>query len=400
MKRTFTLLIFLCFYFSVKAQEKHLSGTILDQNSHQPIPQSSLMISKKPAGTVSQAGTISNADGKFILLLNDIADTDSLIVTSIGYKRTARLVSALKDDKNTVIYLEPLAVNLHEVVIQPQSIPSILKEAIDFTDSLIPAEDNLNGYYKEFAYLDKELFKYADAAMNYSIENKDKKTKVEMHVIESRVKKDSLTKENKWKSDIESLIKPDKALKDYYSLKYLDKFVQPKQIEKYNYKISFIGAVSKISIDPKEEVHQFLPNAVIYINSDNHRIIKVESVYNTHIRYAPNANLLILAFSFEKYGMSAIYSEGEHPYLRYCKIVQDIRFKVGGKKGLWGSEAELLIHDNKVKLPDGDQPKDAYKKNSIYKNGNKFSADFWYKYNTLLPTAEELKVLKLEEPVH
>lgn len=388
MKIISVLFIILNFSLTITAQQKYLKGNILDSKSHQAVPYCSLKINDK------QIGTVTNAEGQFILMLAGINDNDSIKVSCIGYKTISRKVAALAADQKISIYLDPEAFTLNEVVIQPQSVTALLKEAIETTDALIPKEDKVNAYYKEFAFLDQKLFKYADAAVDYDIDNKDKKTKAEMYVIESRVKKDSVTEENKWRSDVESLIKPDKVIKDYYSLKYLFKFISPKQIEKYNYKIETLGELSKISIDPKTEVHQYLPNAVVYINADQRRVIKVEYGYHSHLKYAPNINMIFIAYAVEKENMMALYSDGAHPFLRYCRLAQDIRFKVGGKKGLLGSLAEVLVHDNALlKQPVNTQTTSVYKKGNLYQNGNKFSEDFWYKYNTILPTAEEMKDL-------
>lgn len=391
MKIPFVIFIILHLFNITFAQQRYLKGTILDNKSHLSVPYSSLKINHK------QIGTVSNADGQFMLLMQDINTNDSINVSCIGYKTVSLNVGRLMADKNMDIYLEPEAFMLNEVTIQPQSITALLKEAIETTDALIPAEDKASAYYKEFAFLDQKLFKYADAAVDYDIDNKDKKTKVEIHVIESRIKKDSVTEDNKWRSDAESLIKPDRVIKDYYSLKYLFKFIIPKQIEKYNYKLETFGGISKITIDPNPEIHQYLPNAVVYINTNTRRVVKVEYGYTSHIKYAPNVNIIFLAYAIEKENMMAIYSEGEHPFLRYCKLSQDIRFKVGGKKGLLGSIAEVLVHDNSMsKISADTKTSGVYKKGNIYQNGNKFTDDFWYKYNTILPTAAEMKMLQLE----
>ena len=382
------LSLLLLAHFSIKAQQPFLIGNIKNEITGQPIAQSSLIIVKK------QIGTVSNAEGKFILQYADIKDSDSIRISCIGYQTRILPVSSVKSKPNLDIYLKPIVVELSEITVRNVSVPEILKNAIYKTDSLIPSEDNLSAYYKEFAYLDEKLYKYADAAVQYEIKNGDKKSKVKMRIVESRIKKDSVTEENKWKSDVETLISPDKALKDYYSLKYLYKFVHPKQIQKYTYKIQSSGDISKISVDPKPEIHQYLPNAIIYINTLTNRIIQVEYGYITHLKYMPKINLIFIAYSCEKDHMIGVYSDGDVPFLRYCKVQQNIRFKLGNKKGLLGSVAEILVHNNN-EPQQLEKESDLYKKSNIFENGNHFSNEFWYKYNTILPTSEELRMLSL-----
>ncbi|WP_442591056.1 carboxypeptidase-like regulatory domain-containing protein [Pedobacter sp. AW31-3R] len=373
---------------SIKAQQAYLTGIIKNEITQQPIEQSSLKISDK------QIGTVSNADGKFMLLYAGIQETDSLKISCMGYQTKVFSIANLQSNPNQAIYLKPVSFNLTEVAIHSLSIPEILKKAIDFTDSLIPVEDNLGAYYKEFAYLDEKLYKYADAAVQYKIDHKDRKTKLRMNIVESRIKKDSVTEENKWKSEVETLISPDQALKDYYSLQYLNKLVQPKQLHKYTYTIQSYGDLSKITVNPKTEVHQYLPNAVVYINTLTNRVMQVEYGYLTHLKYMPKVNLIFIAYSCEKNSMLGIYSDGDIPLLRYCRVKQDIRFKLGKKQGLLGSVAEVLIHNNNVP-EQTEKGGDSYKKSTLFRNGNRFSDDFWYKYNTILPTGKELKILSL-----
>lgn len=389
------ILITLLFCLSISrlsAQQTYLTGTVTDHSTQKVLAEVSLTVLHK------QIGTVSNMEGKFMLLKNNIADADSILISCVGYQSVVERAGRFTSDQSQTIYLKPEVFVLDEVVIKPLSLVAILKEAIDSTEKLIKPENRLNAYYKEFAYLDQELFKFADAAVVYTVDNKNKKTKVEMQVIESRIKKDSLTNENKWKSDIESLIKSDKAMKSYYNLDYLSKLVNPKNTDKFNYKMETSGPVTKISVDPKPELKQYLPNAIIYFNTVSNRILKVKYGYISNLKYMPKVNLIFMAYSCEKDNITAIYSEGPVPYLRYCRMEQDIRFKLGSKKGLLGSVAEILASNSElspVVLTANPKVVPAvYKKYNIYNNGNKFSPDFWLKYNTILPTATELKALE------
>ncbi len=393
LKASLTFLFVIFLQFGAVAQQEMITGKIIDQTTQKPIPQASLTVNNR------QKGTVTNNEGQFMLLLAEVQDADSIRISCIGYESVTLKVSKLKSGKEIVISLVPQVFDLNEVVIKPQSIGAILAEAIATTNALLPVTTNLNAYYKEFAYTDGKLYKYADAAVDYTVNNSGKKTKVEMHVIESRVKKDSVTKDDNWRTQAESFIKPDKAVKCYYNLHYLDGLTKPKSEERYNYKIEYLGKVSKISINPKPDVEDYLPNVVVYINSERHTILKVNLGYVTHQKYTPKVNLLVLAVSIEKNIMTAIYSDNDIPLLRYCRIDMDFKVKLGNKRGVLGSVAELLVHNNKALDADAAYAgNEVYKKSNIFRNGNQFSDDFWFKYNTILPTAEEVKVLKSEFP--
>ncbi|WP_432714691.1 carboxypeptidase-like regulatory domain-containing protein, partial [Pedobacter sp.] len=305
--KVFLTLIFCLFISQLSAQQPHLAGTIVDHSTQKALAEVSLTVLQK------QTGTVSNNEGKFMLLKNNILDTDSVLISCIGYRSITKLAAQLMANQSQLIYLEPQVFVLEEVIIKPLSVVAMLKEAIETTAGLIKPENRLNAYYKEFAYLDQALFKFADAAVIYTVDDKDKKTKVDMQVIESRIKKDSVTEENKWKSDIESLIKSDKAMKSYYNLDYLNKLVNPKHTDKFTYKIENSGPITKISIDPKAEIKQYLPNVTVYFNTVNNRILKVNYSHITHLQYMPKVNLVFMAYACEKDNMTAIYSEGPVP---------------------------------------------------------------------------------------
>lgn len=392
-KASLTLFFIIFLQFAAIAQRGMITGKVIDEKTRKPISQASLTVNNR------QKGTVTNNDGQFMFLQAEVRGTDSLRVSCIGYKSVTFEVLNLNSDKANNISLVPQVYDLDEVVIKPQSIAAILAEAIATTNALLPITTNLNAYYKEFAYSDGKLYKYADAAVDYTVDNSGKKTKVAMHVIASRVKKDSVTKDDNWRTQAESFIKPDKAVKSYYNLHYLDGLTKPKSEEKYNYKIEYLGKVTKISINPKPDIEDYLPNVVAYINSARHTIMKVNLGYVTHQKYTPKVNLLVLAVSIEKNIMTAIYSDNDIPLLRYCRIDMDFKVKLGNKRGVLGSVAELLVHNNKALGDDAAYAgNDMYKKSNIFRNGNQFSDDFWLKYNTILPTAEEVKVLKSEFP--
>ncbi|MFY7741190.1 MAG: carboxypeptidase-like regulatory domain-containing protein [Flavobacterium sp.] len=100
------------------AQEKSISGSVIDIENNSVIQYVNIGIINKSIGTVS------NSKGVFTLKLNDISNLkDSLVFSHIGYKTKKMLVSSLIG-KNNSIELEPLSNDLNEVIVtfkQPKS---------------------------------------------------------------------------------------------------------------------------------------------------------------------------------------------------------------------------------------------------------------------------------------
>lgn len=385
MKSVLIAFLLVIFSFNLKAENYPLKGIVLDKETNNPIPYATLTIKE------NQEGTLSNMEGRFSLLINKAQSDGFLSITCVGYESIQLSLQEVINDEISTIYLLPKSFILDEVVVKKQSLPYLLEESINITQALIPSQQYYGAYYKEKAYLDKQLYKFSDASITYAVNDEKKKTKTDLYILESRLKQDSVVDEEKWRNDVESLIDPQKAVKDYYNLDYLKAFISKKGIQKFNFTSEQNDQIIKIIINPKEDVRQYLPNGIVYINAETKRIIRVGHGYLTHLKYMPKVNLLVLAMSYEESQATILYDEGEKAFMRYCNISQEVRFKVGKKKGLLGSNAEIVFHQLQDNLPDLTDKN--YSKINIYRSGNRFTSDFWKDDNFLVLTEKELEIL-------
>ncbi|WP_299319124.1 carboxypeptidase-like regulatory domain-containing protein [uncultured Maribacter sp.] len=121
----FTFLIFNLF----NANAQSLSATVIDSVSQQPIPFATIQLKDK--------GVITNEEGKFNFLLNEtITGSDSLTISSIGYKAVSKPISEFT---NTKIVLAPKSIELREVIVSNKNYTA--DEIMDFV------EDNLEKNY-------------------------------------------------------------------------------------------------------------------------------------------------------------------------------------------------------------------------------------------------------------
>ncbi|HRD40228.1 MAG TPA: carboxypeptidase-like regulatory domain-containing protein, partial [Bacteroidia bacterium] len=104
--------IFLSFLFVQLQAQVVLSGKITEEKSGLPIPYTSIGISGK------HYGTLSNADGFFTLKLPYLTDKDTLKISAIGYESATFAKPDMKGFTNKVISLKPLIVNLNTVDIK------------------------------------------------------------------------------------------------------------------------------------------------------------------------------------------------------------------------------------------------------------------------------------------
>ena len=109
MKR---FIIFLLFAVNLKAQSK--SVKILDSISFAPIPFATVSFS-------NSSGIISDENGDFELIKNELNDEDSLFISSMGYKKVSYSLNRFND---SIIFLSPKPIELNNVIITNRKLSS------------------------------------------------------------------------------------------------------------------------------------------------------------------------------------------------------------------------------------------------------------------------------------
>ena len=109
MKR---FIIFLLFAVNLKAQST--SVKILDSISFAPIPFATVSFS-------NSSGVISDENGDFELIKNELNDEDSLFISSMGYKKVSYSLNRFND---SIIFLSPKPIELNNVIITNRKLSS------------------------------------------------------------------------------------------------------------------------------------------------------------------------------------------------------------------------------------------------------------------------------------
>ncbi|MEP6004708.1 MAG: carboxypeptidase-like regulatory domain-containing protein, partial [Maribacter dokdonensis] len=102
------LLFFTFFVFTIlNTSAQNLSANVLDSITQQPIPYATVQLKEK--------GVITNEEGNFNFILNEtIQESDSLIISSMGYETLAKPISKFTSAR---ILLVPKAIELREVIV-------------------------------------------------------------------------------------------------------------------------------------------------------------------------------------------------------------------------------------------------------------------------------------------
>jgi CubicO group peptidase (beta-lactamase class C family) len=118
-----TILIIVNFSTIGYTQSINIEGVIKEVERKEALPYANIYLQKEFVGTVS------NNRGEFKILIPQKKSNDTLIVSFIGYKPQAFLVSKIKNPLE--VFLEENPRTLGEVVVQGSTVEAIIKKAIE-----------------------------------------------------------------------------------------------------------------------------------------------------------------------------------------------------------------------------------------------------------------------------
>ncbi|MBK6545420.1 MAG: carboxypeptidase-like regulatory domain-containing protein [Saprospiraceae bacterium] len=161
MKTSFWILLF---FFSLSKSmlgQNHIEieGKILDKETKEPIPFANIY------NKSSKKGTISNADGYFRILINEV--TDTITISFIGYKE--QIIKIKADKKNYLIYLEVNILLLNEVTVTPKDNSYLFELVQASKKSISSIERKSKAYYELKSYVDVSQIELVEGYYNIDV---------------------------------------------------------------------------------------------------------------------------------------------------------------------------------------------------------------------------------------
>lgn len=143
------LVAIVCLTFGLSAfSQKELKNKIVDFGTLMPIESASIYIKNTTIGTVS------NSDGKFVLLVPNEFSNDTLVISSIGFKSFKTVVKDF--DNSTDIFLEEDVASLDEIVLVAETRPKT------GNDIMLKALERLPRNMPDSAYLQKGFLRHKE----------------------------------------------------------------------------------------------------------------------------------------------------------------------------------------------------------------------------------------------
>lgn len=98
--------------YTIAQINNYFRGRIINSTDSRPVPFATIRLKN------NQIGIYANAEGDFIISSKPEFESDSVIITCIGFRRTAIAYSGLSEGKTNIIYLNPAVYNLGEVKVE------------------------------------------------------------------------------------------------------------------------------------------------------------------------------------------------------------------------------------------------------------------------------------------
>ncbi|SFN95430.1 CarboxypepD_reg-like domain-containing protein [Bizionia echini] len=154
--KTYILSVFLIVIGTCASAQTELTNTVLEGSTFQPIESASVYIKNTTIGTVT------NADGKFLLTVPNKYKKDTLIVSSIGFKSYKIPVDEF--DAAFEIYLDEDVASLDEVLLvaetRPKTGKDIVMRAIEELPENLPDSSYLQKGFMRHKERNKKEFKW------------------------------------------------------------------------------------------------------------------------------------------------------------------------------------------------------------------------------------------------
>lgn len=388
MKKIVTICLFICTAFSF-AQSTIVTGIIKDKETRLPVESVSISIEN------SSVGTISNEEGKFRVTL---PNPNTKIFLSHVYYNTVS-ISANSNEEEIEIVLEPQTFELEEVIVNKTPGKVLLSDALKASKSKLEKALLLNTYYREFVNVDGKFTSFADGLVDYYVKRKSGAS--DLRVKQSRVfdLKDAQADERQRAIQSVNLNDIQDAIEHGYNFKGIAKILKNENYDFYaeTKKTTEGTSIDIVTIEPKEGVQEeMLFQGTVVFDSKSKLILDIDLAFSPeHKKYNELKNILIAKVKFNDFARKAKYKiDGDNYVLVYYQSKANVYLKFGNKiNNTFDSTCDLTVLNYK----EGEfkvEKDQKYKSRSLFENGNKFTEEFWKKYNVILLSDKEEQLLK------
>jgi len=372
-----------------------LSGTVIDARTQLPVPFATLAVPGRPGGAVS------NIEGRFQLTLP--AGADSIQVQALGYAPLRLAVAGLPP----LLRLQPQSYTLQEVVVTALNPTTLLRQAVRNTTARLTSPLGLQTYYREFAYYNGTVAKFADALVDFYIENNLRRPRsplVQVRVRESRAGEAALGKDDA-SAAIPSPIGIDKV-GEYYSVLHSNPCLDSTKFNFYAYTLleTPAGAAEapyyELRCTPTTHDQKYLSQAIVRIDRRTLTIRQIDNEVPPQLQpYLFELNLMGARSKIAQFRQRIDYREYQgRLYPGFIRLDCQIEVTKDGELKRYSFVSDMLartLEPTPAPIPRKEQYGGMLA--SLYKRGTSYAHPYWREGNVIPATnAEETAIKALE----
>ncbi len=365
-----------------------LSGKIIDRRKEDPISYASVSVLNKPIGTIT------NADGDFLLKIHPQYIGDTLIVSSMGYAQVFIPAKMLLDED--LIVMDPVSIRIREVKVTATTPEKLLENIRANFDNNYSAHNKLmNAFYRETVKQDGKYINVSEAVIEVLKAPYNSSRSDLSRLIKGR--QSSEVQPFKWMNF--KLQGGPFTITQLDVVKTMETFINEKNEHQYNYKISRViwyndNPVYILEFEPITGIdfHGFVGE--LFVHRETFAIV--------HARFGFNRNGLKKAtpvlVKHTPPGVKARPSFVEYQvnYQKYQGKWQlvtaraDVKFKIRSRRDKINSEfhsiSDLLVTDiHSTELKKFRRNESFSYRDVFVEMIDNYDPDFWENYNIIKP---------------
>jgi hypothetical protein len=374
---------------SIPVKYFFLSGTIVDNRKEEPIKYASVSLLNKPIGTIS------NADGNFLLKIHPDFIRDTVVISCMGFVQLLMPAYKILDEDILVMY--PFSIRIKEVNVVATTPEKLLKNIRENLTKNYSEESKLmTAFYRETIKQDDEYINVSEAVIEVLKAPYSNSTRSDLvRIIKGRRSPD--VKQFQWLNF--KLQGGPFTITKLDIVKTMETFVDEKYQNLYEYNISKVISYNDNPVYVLEfkPIGDFNENGFVgemFVHRETFAIVHVDFRYTkTGLKNAENGMI-----KKKPKGVKAkpTYTNYEANYQLYngiwhlANVKASVKFKVRSRNDKLNSEyysvSDLLItdiHDTELKKFDRDE---SFTQRDIFVEMlNNYDPDFWENYNIIKP---------------
>jgi len=383
----FFLSLFLVLVVAIAYSQSVVEGIIVKDANEEAVPFATISVQNKAVGTIT------NIEGKFKLDIHTLQDTDTIQISHLSYNSLRITLASLKSNQGKIRLYENTLMLREVTVNAAQNDIDLLEDIITQSKKKLILPLTYNIYYREWVKENASYNRFADGLLTiaYPLNKEDLKVQVN----QSRAFK--LPKDDDEIFDMVSPVKLEYVL-NYVYIDFLNRFrgEKGKDYNVTSYQGPSFDDFYTITIAPKKGVvsddSRLLHNVKLKVDQD--RAIREVEIKSDSLSSFEKSFLGLKSRLLEsKTTLSFKRSQGQN-HLAYARFEFKLRFTFKKKVQISVYTSEFVLLDaanQETEIPHKDQ----FKKSALFKNGNKYTTNFWEGLEMPLLSEDERKVIEL-----